>query len=260
MLEKSDLVLPDVLPIVLTRTHQGEDMVTRAFGRAGCICTVSRGTEYAGGGVDPAGRGRIAYTCISSSCTNKLTAEYEHVGTPTRFYKSRLLLNSDWGEWQLTLRDGTQYVFEDNVPRPLGLVGVRDRMGNTLTVVRVGDIRTAVGRVTEVKGPEGRWLGLEYDGDMVVQRARDHLGRVVSYTYDGSTRLWKVTDPAGGVTEYTYDSNHRLRTITDARGITFLTNQYDANGRVTVQTQADGTMYQFAYTGWMGAGRSPRPM
>ena len=31
-------------------------------------------------------------------------------------------------------------------------------------------------------------------------------------------------------------------------GIVFLTNQYDANGRVTLQTQADSTTFQFAYT------------
>jgi len=39
-----------------------------------------------------------------------------------------------------------------------------------------------------------------------------------------------------------------MLTLKDARGIVFLTNQYDANGRVTLQTQADNTTYQFAYT------------
>lgn len=39
-----------------------------------------------------------------------------------------------------------------------------------------------------------------------------------------------------------------MLTIKDARGIVFLTNAYDANGRVSRQTQVDGTTYQFAYT------------
>jgi YD repeat-containing protein len=60
--------------------------------------------------------------------------------------------------------------------------------------------------------------------------------------------LWKVTNPLSEVTEYTYDSSHRMLTIKDARGIIYLTNQYDGNGRVTLQTQADSTTYQFAYT------------
>src|SRR2546427_11832554 len=43
-----------------------------------------------------------------------------------------------------------------------------------------------------------------------------------------------------------------MLTLTDARGITFLTNQYDSNGRVIQQTQADGGVWLFAYT--TGAG------
>src|SRR5436309_167951 len=39
-----------------------------------------------------------------------------------------------------------------------------------------------------------------------------------------------------------------MTTITDARNILYLTNEYDANGRVYRQTQADSGVYQFAYT------------
>ncbi len=49
-------------------------------------------------------------------------------------------------------------------------------------------------------------------------------------------------------TEYTYDASHRMPTLKDPRGITYLTNAYDSNGRVITQTQADGTAYQSAYT------------
>jgi YD repeat-containing protein len=45
-----------------------------------------------------------------------------------------------------------------------------------------------------------------------------------------------------------------MLTVKDACGITYLTNQYDTNGRVTLQTQADSTTYQFAYT-LNGSGR-----
>ena len=57
-----------------------------------------------------------------------------------------------------------------------------------------------------------------------------------------------MTDPAGGVTEYTYDSSDRMLTIKDARGIVYLTNEYDDKGRVIKQTQADGSTYEFEYT------------
>jgi len=39
-----------------------------------------------------------------------------------------------------------------------------------------------------------------------------------------------------------------MLTLKDRRGIVYLTNQYDSVGRVSRQTQADGTTYQFAYT------------
>src|SRR5207244_8984999 len=57
-----------------------------------------------------------------------------------------------------------------------------------------------------------------------------------------------VTDPAGGVTRYTYDASNRILSITDPRNITFITNEYDPNGRVVRQTQADRGVWSFAYT------------
>lgn len=39
-----------------------------------------------------------------------------------------------------------------------------------------------------------------------------------------------------------------LRGVRDPRGITFLTNQYSAGGRVICQIQADGGEWRFAYT------------
>jgi hypothetical protein len=38
-----------------------------------------------------------------------------------------------------------------------------------------------------------------------------------------------------------------MTSITDARGITYLTNTYDANWRVCQQTQADGGVYTMYY-------------
>jgi YD repeat-containing protein len=75
-------------------------------------------------------------------------------------------------------------------------------------------------------------------------------GRTVGYTY-ASGRLWKVTDAAGGVTEYTYDTSDRMLTIEDARGITYLTHTYDANGRVATRTQADTGVFEFDCTIWV---------
>jgi YD repeat-containing protein len=58
-----------------------------------------------------------------------------------------------------------------------------------------------------------------------------------------------VTDPENNVTTYTWDTANRVVTIQDGRNIVYLTNHYDANGRVDHQTLADpNAAYNFAYT------------
>jgi len=83
----------------------------------------------------------------------------------------------------------------------------------------------------------------------MLTQLRDSLGRTVTYTYNyvSAFALQTVTDAAGGVTEYTWASG-RIATIKDPRNIVWLANEYNAQGRVIKQTQADQAFYQFAYT------------
>ena len=193
--------------------------------------------------------GRVHYVRTSPG-TGWTDAVFEHrgpdagcptcVGTPTKFYGSRIVWNGNG--WDVTLKDGTVYVFGENAP----LQAIRDRNGNQVIITRTGG---QGGNITKITSPNGRWIQFTYDGSNRITQATDNTGRVVTYQYDGSGRLFRVTDPNGGITGYTYDSSHRMLTSKDARGIVFLTNEYDAtSGRVTKQTQADSTVYQFTYT------------
>jgi RHS repeat-associated protein len=67
------------------------------------------------------------------------------------------------------------------------------------------------------------------------------------YTYDSAGRLWKVKDPNNKTETFGYDSANRMTTVTDKRGNLVTTNVYDANGRVSQQTLADGALWQFSY-------------
>jgi RHS repeat-associated protein len=243
VLEKTDLLLPDVIPLALTRTYRPNDPARRAFGIGSThpydmylwSANMYQETDL----VLPDG-GRIHYVRISPG-TDIQTAVFEHTATPGPFYKSRITWRGLSAGWDLTLQDGTVYVMGDIAP----LQAIRDRYGNTVTITRSGG---QIGNITKITSPNGRWITFSYDGSNRVTQATDNIGRSVGYTYDASGRLWKVTDPANGVTEYTYDTSHRMLTLKDARGITYLTNHYDANGRVDLQTQADSTTYSFAYT------------
>ncbi|HZE69209.1 MAG TPA: RHS repeat-associated core domain-containing protein [Pyrinomonadaceae bacterium] len=239
--DRTDLVLTDVLPISLTRTYRPGDNASRAFGIGSThpyemfLWSV---TNYTAADLILPDGARVHYVRISPG-TSYTDAIYEHTTTPTVFYKSRLSWNGTG--FDLKLKDGTTYVF----PAESGLKYIRDRYGNQTTITRSSG---TTGNITEVTSPNGRWVQFTYDTSNRITQAKDHTGRTVNYTYDAGGRLWKVTDPNGGVTEYTYDGSNRMLTIKDARGIVYLTNQYDANGRVIRQTQADSSTFQFAYT------------
>jgi RHS repeat-associated protein len=241
VMEKTDLFLPDVMPIALTRTYRQNDPAARAFGIGStfpyAIYLWSAQMYQEADLVLPDG-GRIHYVRISPG-TDISSAVFEHTTTPGAFYKSKVVWNGSG--WDLTLKDGTVYVFGDVAPLQI----IRDRYGNE---TRIKHSNGQWGDVTRVTSPNGRWVEFTYDASSRITQAKDNIGRTVGYTYDASGRLWKVTDPAGGITEYTYDSSHRMLTIKDARGIVYLENTYDANGRVTLQTQADDTTYDFDYT------------
>jgi RHS repeat-associated protein len=246
VLEKTDLFLPDTLPIMLTRTYRPEDNQSRSFGIGTTfpydLFLFSAQPFQEADLILPDG-GRVHYVRISPGVGFE-DAEFEHTTTPTAFYRSRIKWNGNG--WDLSLKDGTVYVFGTMAP----LNAIRDRYGNKVTIARarVNQFGSPTGNITQIRSPNGRWLEFTYDANNRISQAKDNIGRVVTYTYDASGRLSSVTDANGGVTEYTYDAFHRMRTIKDARGIVFLTNEYDASGRVIKQTLADGGTYQFAYT------------
>lgn len=241
VLEKTDLVLPDTIPIALTRTYRPGDGASRPFGIGSShpyeLFLWSNNNYQEVDLILPDG-GRIHYVRVSSG-TGYADAVYEHTTSPSGFYKSQIYWNGTG--WDLRLKNGTVFVFPEYAP----LQSIRDRYGNQITVTRTNGV---LGIITQLTSPNGRWLQFTYGTGDRISQVKDNSGRTVTYTYDGSGRLWKVTDPKGGITEYTYDSSHRMLTIKDARGIVFLTNEYDSNSRVITQTQADSSTYEFDYT------------
>jgi RHS repeat-associated protein len=246
--EKVDLVLPDIIPIVLTRTHRSKDPLGRPFGMGAThgyemFIVGEKIGQSVGQWVDVvlADGARVHYERLPAP-NDQI---FEHTGTPSVFYKSRLVLHNAESAWRLTLKDGTVYEFRvDWAPEIVVLKSITDRFGNKLTILRDVDRR-----ITKLFSPNGRWVEFSYNGsDPKITQARDSLGRTVGYTYDGSGRLWKVTDVNNGVTEFGYNASNHIATIKDPRNITYLTNQYDASGRVSRQIQADGSVYRFAYT------------
>ena len=241
VMHKTDLYLPDVLPLSLTRTYNSGDNLARSFGRgmvnpyAMFLWSAHQYTEA--DLILP--EGTMIHYVRTSSGTGFTDAIFTHTTSPTRFYQSTLAWNGHG--WDLTLTDGTVYEFGELAP----LQAIRDRYGNQVTVAHASG---QAGNVTQVTSPNGRFISFTYDGSDRITQVLDNIGRTVAYTYDGNGNLATVTDPESNVTTYTYDGSNRLLTIEDGRGITYLANQY-TSGRVTQQTLADpSAVYSFSYT------------
>src|SRR5688572_18817998 len=111
---------------------------------------------------------------VSDRTLINLSTESDQVQTPTAFYKSRFRWNG--AGWDLTLTDGTVYVFGDNAP----LQAIRDRFGNTLTVQHVSG---QTGNLTRIVSPNNRWVAFTYDTAGRITQALDNIGRTVGYQY-----------------------------------------------------------------------------
>jgi RHS repeat-associated protein len=241
--ERTDMVLPDVIPIVLSRTYRQMDTRSRSFGIGMAHpyeMFIAGDSNTYGDLILPDG-GRIRY---NRDTTRTDGVWGEHTSTPTVFYKSTLTYNTtrEPAGWDIKFRDGSIYRFDVIVgrfgfPGSATLSGIEDRYGNKLTITG-----------NKIISPNGRWIEFTRNAGGQIAQAKDNTGRIVTYTYDANYRLWKVTDPNEGVTEYSYDAAGRMLSIKDAREIVYLTNEYDSNGRVFKQTQADQSVYQFAYT------------
>ena len=234
-LEKTDLILPDRLPVTFTRTYQTNSSVLGPFGPGTNHSFETRVLVQVNLWTLVLPNGARALFQKQPDGTYRNNTDPSMRGAVFTDMPSGLILR---------FKDGRTWTFGAPVPGALFLTSLSDRNGNTITLTRSGTAQT----LTTITAPSGRQLNLTYDLLNRVTVIQDPLGRLVRYAYDNAGRLATVTDPNGGMTRYTYDTVGRMLTITDPRGITFLTNQYDGAGRVSRQTQADGGVWQFAYT------------
>jgi hypothetical protein len=126
--EKTDLSVSDVLPIHLARTYRPDDPTSRPFGLGSThpyAMFLWSAQLYTEADLILPDGARVHYERISAG-TGFTDAVFEHTASPTRFYKSRMVWNGTG--WDLTLKDGTLYVFGDGRP----LQWMRDRYGNTI--------------------------------------------------------------------------------------------------------------------------------
>jgi RHS repeat-associated protein len=258
---KTDLVLPDVVPISLTRTYRQNDSWSRPFGIGAThpyeMFIGGNGSDF---GITPyvdlilPDGSRIHFTGVGAGPNY---SSYLSSSAGTSWYGAILSTSPTNpngytlpGANQIQTKDGTIYSFPGSPglvnPGCQALVGITDRHGNQVSITRNTDANCTIAQITS---PSGRYIQFVYDSSYRVKTATDNSGRQVQYSYDGSGRLQYVTDANGGLWTYGYDSLNRMTTIEDPRQITYLTNTYTSAGMVYQQYLADGTsFYQYNWT------------
>ena len=251
VMNKTDLALPDTLPIGITRTYRIFDGASRAFGIGAThqfdIFLVGDTTQYTYLDLILPHGGRVHFRRTSPG-TGVVGARYVHDEAPGSFFHSKIYWTGSF--WQLVMKDGLRMEFPDGLqataPTQAAVRYIVDRFGNEIWLTRDS---ANLSRLTQIRSSDGaRSIELTYDTSNRITQAKDNTGRTVGYQYNGVGQLWKVTDVAGGITEYTYDSQGQMKTIKDPRGIVYLTNYYDPFTGVKKQVLADGSVYEFAYT------------
>lgn len=149
----------------------------------------------------------------------------------------------------LKFKDSSSYTFDTNGR----LTRQTDANG-----IYVSISRDTYGNITAISDSTGRTLYITNTTITIwptiwpvtytfISSIKDYEGRTTIYTYDSSLKLTSATMPDGSKTMYSYDGNNRLRSITNPRGIIEETIEYDSQGRVFRQLNADGGEYLFYY-------------
>lgn len=134
-----DLEVADIYPARVERTYRPGDTVSRAFGYGSAIpfnmyLYFPTPGSYQAVDLVLANGTRIPYTRISPG-TGFVDAVFEHAGSPSSFYKSRIVWAGVGSNgWHLRFKDGSEYRF--TLPGSTTLTEMRDRYGNALIITR----------------------------------------------------------------------------------------------------------------------------
>jgi len=248
----------DLMNNPLTKTSvNGVETLTKTYtyNSLGNLLTVNDGTDliiytYNGRG------NRLSETCVKAGGFGGIEAK-------TFTYNNAGSLKSSKIELSGVVQQNVSYaynnmnqvaeVYENSV---LIAIYSYDELGRKSTVQKTNNTTettnyNSAGLVTAVKNTNGNSTISEYDYTYYFdgnQRTKTEVAGVTTYTYDGLNRLKTATLHDGTVQEYEFDANgNRTKlTITNDTEISETTYTYDANDRLTSQTE-NGIITDYTY-------------
>ncbi len=102
----------------------------------------------------------------------------------------------------------------------------------------------------KVETNSGNQLSFSYssafDNEIFLEKITDQTGRSVCFTYSDD-KLVKIKETNGTIHRFTYSVDGRVKDVINGKGITTITNLYDAKGRAIKQSFPDGNFMTYEY-------------
>lgn len=200
VLRQTDLFVPDVVPLSLTRTYIAWDHHSRAFGVGGNhpydIAPTGTRFPYTYQDLNLEDGYQVHMPRISKG-TGYADAVFRHSDTSSEFYGAQDAWNGNG--WTLTLRDGSRVYFPEAYHAK----------------------SLAQGAATEIVDAQGRHLELKRDSARNLKELISPGGRRITLQYDSSDRIIEARSDAGEVRRYSYDSNGHLDAVADSSGVLY---------------------------------------
>jgi len=200
ILRQTDLFIPDVMPLSLTRTYITWDYHSRAFGVAANhpydICPTGTRFPYTYSDLNLEDGQQVHFPRISKGTGYADNVE-RHSETSSEFYGAMMAWNGNG--WTLTFRDGRKVYFPDSYYAT----------------------NCAQGAPTLMEDGQGHRIELKRDQKRNLEELISPSGHKITFKYDSADRIIEAKDDAGNVRQYFYDRSGHVETVSDATHVLY---------------------------------------
>ena len=251
---QTDLFVPDVTPLCLTRTYFAWNPSSRAFGigmnHPYDICPTGTRFPYTYMNLNLED-GYEVYMPRISKGTGYVDAVFRHDRSSSEFFGARTAWNGNG--WTMTFRDGRKIYFPEAYYAKNFAQGAPTEMvdaeGHRLQLKR-----NAVRNLAKLISPNGHTIDFKYDSANRIVEAKDDAGDVRRYSYDRTGHLYWVSDGSKVLYRFEYqrwtngpdNDPYLLTAVLDDDWNVLIKNEF-LNGRVSKQILADGRTFKYEY-------------
>jgi|SRR6516164_1819865 YD repeat-containing protein len=251
---QTDLFVPDVMPLCLTRTYFAWNPSSRAFGigmnHPYDICPTGTRFPYTYMNLNLED-GYEVYMPRISKGTGYADAVFRHDRSASEFFGAQVAWNGNG--WTMKFADGSKIFFPEAYYAKNFAQGAPTEMLDA-EGHRIQLQRNSRRNLEELISPSGHTINFKYDSADRITEANDDAGDVRRYSYDRTGHLDWVSDGSKVLYRFEYqrlmggpDNDPYLVTaVLDGDWNVLIRNRF-LNGRVSEQTLADGRTYKYEY-------------